>query len=147
MSSSNFLEKYTTPSLRTVRPQGRAEPEAALIDEQGEDFGCFGYLRGVKERAVMLELHKKTGNIRAIPYAWIESIDYDPSDGLTLRCSVSLIRIKGRNLHHIGPTADTSAVSLFGALCRQRVPWIRESGKPEVVGADVAITLIDQIDW
>jgi hypothetical protein len=43
-----------------------------------DDFGMFGYLRGINSRCTMLELRLKTGNSVALNYAWLERAEYDP---------------------------------------------------------------------
>ena len=47
----------------------------------------------------MLELRKKTGNILAASYSWIEKVKFDPSKGITLHAQGQKIRIRGRNLN------------------------------------------------
>ena len=49
----------------------RAHDEAEAL----QDLGAFGWLRGVRDRAVMLELRQKDGGIVAFPYAWLERAD------------------------------------------------------------------------
>src|SRR6185437_4413480 len=63
-----------------------------------EDLGAFGWMRGQRERSVMLELRKKTGDVLAVGYGWIERMEFNPSEGITLHCGRLTIRIKGRNL-------------------------------------------------
>ena len=97
----------------------------------------------------MLELRKKSGNIRAIPYNWIESVEFDPSEGLTLRSSVTVIKIKGRNLNgtsHAGSNSSTIA-QLFASICRHRVPWVREADRVSLISADADAAVIDSIEW
>ncbi|MBL8879946.1 MAG: hypothetical protein JNG88_12570 [Phycisphaerales bacterium] len=87
-----------------------------------EDCGAFGWLRGTKERSVMLELRKRTGNIVAIGYGWLERVEFDPSIGITLLVPGQRILIQGRNLNaEIRPH-----VRLFEGITRHRVPWIQE---------------------
>jgi hypothetical protein len=45
------------------------------------DLGAFGFLRGVRDRAVMLELRWKDGSVVAFAYAWLERAGFDPSEG------------------------------------------------------------------
>jgi hypothetical protein len=90
--------------------------------EAAEDFGAFGWLRGAKERAVMLELRQRTGNIIAIGYGWLERAEFDPSIGITLLVPGQRILIRGRNLNaEIRPN-----VLLFEGITRHRVPWVAE---------------------
>ena len=98
---------------------------AVVIDEDpdaSEDCGSFGFLRGVKERALMLDFRLKNGNREAFPYALLERVSYDPSEGLTLFYLGVSVRLRGRNL--MRPV--TAGVSLLDAIHRHRVPWIGE---------------------
>ena len=56
-------------------------------------------MRGVRDRAIMLELRRKNGNVLAIGYGWLERAEFDPSEGITLHLVGQKIRIKGRNLN------------------------------------------------
>ena len=114
--NDSLLDKYTR------RP---GEPDPAL--EADDDFGSFGWLRGMRERAVMLELRHKTGNVTAIAYAMIEKLEFNPSEGITIHALGQKIRIQGRNLNaEVRPT-----VRLFEGLTRHRIPWVRESAEPD----------------
>jgi hypothetical protein len=136
--SGNLLEKYT----------GRAAPSGnesdAISEPDGtEDLGVFGWLRGNRERAVMLELRKKDGNVLAIGYGWIERIEFDPSSGITLHCSGQKIMIKGRNLN-----AEARAqVRLFQGLTRHRVPWVQEADRSAAMQAGDDAILVEAIQW
>lgn len=109
-----------------------------------DDFGAFGWLRGVKERAVMLELRKKTGAILAVGYAWIEFVEYDPSDGITLWIPGRKVRIQGRNLN-APADPDRPHVRLFEGLTRHRVPWVREGERTSVIQRSDTNVVVDQI--
>jgi len=114
-----------------------------LDPEATDDLGSFGWLRGVRDRALMLELRKKSGDIKAIPYGWIESVDFNPSEGITLRVGGQTIRIKGRNLNG----EPRPQVRLFHGITRHRVPWIQEADEPISMEADDKATVIDRIEW
>lgn len=111
--TDSLLNKYTRP---------QTEPDDPQLET--EDLGSFGWLRGMRERATMLELRKKDGNITAIGYAWIEKIEFDPSEGITIHALGLQVKIQGRNLNaEVRP-----GVGLFQGLTRQRVPWVEECG-------------------
>jgi len=111
--------------------------------EGSDDLGCFGWLRGIRDRALSLELRKKTGNIVAIPYSWIDRFEFDPSEGITLSVPGRTIKITGRNLNaEVRPM-----VRLFEGIARNRVPWIQEADEPERIEADDTATVIDGIEW
>jgi len=79
-------------------------------------FKVLRWLCGVRDRAVMLEVRHKDGRITANGYAWPESADFDPSDGITLNLSGKK-KLIGQN-----PNAEVCPnVRLFVAILRQRV--------------------------
>lgn len=136
MSDSPTLDKYLS---------GRDAPGASSTDPEPvpEDVGTFGWLRGIRDRAIMLELRKKDGSVRAVGYAWLEQVEIDPSGIITLTVADQKIRLKGRNLNaEIRP-----GVRLFEGLVRHRVPWVREADHGEVLGAAERTTLVERISW
>jgi hypothetical protein len=137
MSGNNSSQKYASRF-------GDAAELANVSDDQGtEDLGAFGFLRGTSDRAEMLELRKKTGDIRAIGYGWIEKVDFDPSAGITLYAGDEKIRIKGRNLNAIAH----QQVSLLGGIIRHRVPWISESDQSKTLQAEKSHVVVEAIEW
>lgn len=113
---------------------------SAESDAEGtDDFGAFGWLRGTKERAVMLELRKKTGAILAVGYSWIEFMEFDPSDGITLWIPGRKVRLHGRNLN-APADPERPNVRLFEGLTRHRVPWVQE-----LQMKTTAVTSVEQI--
>ncbi len=108
-----------------------------------DDFGTFGFLRGSRERATMIELRKKDGSVRAVSYGYIDKADFDPTDGIVLHVGGQKIIIKGRNLNReVHPK-----VRLFEAVCRHRVPWLREAAETESIAASEGDTIIEAIEW
>ncbi len=119
--------------------QLRAPSEAA--DDPEEERGCFGYLRGLRERATMLELRLRTGNAVAFGYAWLEQAEYDPSDGITLTFLGRKVRLLGGRLNRDGP----AALGLFDGLLRHRVVWVREAERNGAAFGDAAEPLVREI--
>lgn len=119
--NDSLLSKYVR------KPADELGNSGAPSDPDGtEDLGCFGFLRGVRDRAVMLELRKKDGTVTALAYAYIERITYQPDgpeEGITIYAAGQKVRISGRNLN----MESESGVRLLGALTRHRVPWVREA--------------------
>jgi hypothetical protein len=113
--------------------------EAETLD----DLGVFGFLRGTRDRALMLELRKKTGNVQAVGYAWLERAEFDASIGITLYIAGRKITIKGQNLNaEVRPN-----VRLFQGITRHRVPWIQEADQPTVMEAGGKGLIVDKIEW
>lgn len=132
----SVLHKYTN----------RTDPEPAgsnVLELETDDLGCFGWLRGARERSLMLELRRKTGNVTALGYAWLHRIDFDPSVGITLWFAGQKVVLRGQNLNaEVRPT-----VRLLDGLTRHRVPWIREASQAEVMEAPEGTCLIESIAW
>ena len=123
----------------TVVPAGNSHVEP---DSDGEDnLGAFGWLRGIRDRAIMLEVRKKDGNILAFGYAWLERAEFDPSEGITLKFTGQTVKIVGRNLNAV---AKNNA-RLFDGIVRHRVPWIQEAGEPEHMEAPREATVIEEV--
>ncbi|MGC4031657.1 MAG: hypothetical protein QM754_07980 [Tepidisphaeraceae bacterium] len=132
------------PGLNNIlKRHATTDPKNEAAEENIEDKGGWGLLRGVQDRALALECRKKTGEIMAIPYALIEAYLYSPHDGvITLRASAREIRIRGRHL--AGPSSRP--LNLFTALIRQRVPYIAEHSRGD--GPPQPETIyIESIDW
>ena len=116
-------------------------PSRGGEDEQPADLGAFGWLRGMHDRAPMLELRRKDGSILAFPYAWLERAEFDPSEGITLKFGVERVQISGRNLNaEIGP-----GVRMFAGITRHRVSWIQEADQPAAMEAGKGATVVDDI--
>lgn len=110
---------------------GRRSPEVAEHDDgDADDHGCFGWLRGVRERALMLELRKRSGHIKSFGYAWLETAEFDPSEGIILYYPGHVVRIRGANLN--GSDGPSPLASLFRGILSHRVPWLTELPTPTI---------------
>lgn len=138
MSDSAVLQRYVTN--RDSRLGIAAEHSEA---DACDDLGAFGWMRGIRDRAVSLELRRKDGSIVAIGYGWLERVAFDPSEGITLSAAGQRIRIRGRNLNaEVRP-----AVRLFEGIARHRVPWVREADRSVGLQAGDRDTVVDAIEW
>ncbi|RIK69005.1 MAG: hypothetical protein DCC65_02420 [Planctomycetota bacterium] len=134
--NGRLLEKY-------IGRNGNGESQSALDESEIDDLGCFGWLRGIKDRSLSVELRQANGNIVAIPYHGIERFDFNPSEGITLAVAGGKILLKGRNLNtEVRPT-----IRLFEGLARHRIPWIREADGRESQAAAGNATVVDSIQW
>lgn len=140
--SDRVLDKYT--KLVTF-PSAGSNAHAALdpAEDDAQDLGAFGWLRGVRERALMLELRKKDGRVLALGYSWIERMEFDPSQGITLRLPGRAIHIKGSGLN----SDSVSPAGLFGGLVRHRVPWVRETSRHEPLHMQPNTAIVESIEW
>lgn len=136
--TDSILQKYTS------RKPLEAEPVNSSPEPEGlDDLGAFGLLRGIRDRAIMLEFRRKDGNSLALAYAWLESAAFDPSEGITLQLGSRKVRLIGRNLNQAGP----NGLGLFTAITRHRVLWIQEADEPAILQAVDSATLIERIEW
>ena len=137
MTDSNLLDRI----MHRVPAAGANENH---VNEETEidDLGVFGFLRGSKERAPMLELRKRSGHTLAVGYGMFE-VEFNPSEGVTLHFGDRKVKIKGRNLN-----AETKPkIKLFEGIARHRVPWVREMSEPERLKAEASDTVVDSIEW
>jgi hypothetical protein len=121
----------------------RKDGGAASADgEAADDLGAFGWLRGVQDRALMLEIRHKDGRVTAKGYSWLQSAEFDPSEGITLNFSGEMIRILGRNLN----AEPRPNVQLFAGILRHRVPWIQEADEPTAMEAPKHTVVIEEVN-
>ncbi len=120
-----------------------ADPTKRPVEELDsfDNLGVFSILRGVRDRALMLELRMRDGSSHAFGYAYLAQASFDPSAGITLHFGGSTVHIIGTNLGvEVRPN-----VRLFQSLLRHRVPWIRETERGESFLASAKSMTIDEI--
>lgn len=125
------------------QPQRRkpVETSTEVEAEAPDDLGSFGWLRGVRDRAASLEIRHKDGRITANSYAWLESAEFDPSEGITLNFSGKTVKLIGRNLN----AESRPNVRLFSGILRHRVPWIQEADGPTVMEASQSAVVVEEV--
>jgi hypothetical protein len=121
----------------------RFDPASSADSGDVDDFHSFGWLRGIRERATMLELRKKSGDVLAIGYSWIERVEFNPSEGIILHVHDEKIRIKGRNLN----AEARPDVRLFQGIARHRVAWVQETNRPGSLKGSEWATIVEEIVW
>lgn len=132
-----------TADLFSNQPFRQRKVEAQTEDspEEFDDLGAFGFLRGVRDKALSLEFRHKDGKITAHSYAWLESAEFDPSEGITLNFSGKIVKLSGRNLN-----AETRPnVCLFAGILRHRVSWVQEADGPTVMQASETAVFIEEV--
>jgi len=132
----SVLHKYTGGK--------QAPAETTLVDEGDglDDLGAFGFLRGIRDRAIMLEFRHRDGSVTALGYAWLSKSVFDPSEGITLHFGAETVKISGRNLN----SEVRSNLRLYSAIVRHRVPWIQEADEPTALEAPREATVIEGIE-
>lgn len=130
----------------TTKAAQQGTPPEAGTDE--EECPAFGYLRGIRDRALSLELRFANGNSKAFPYSWLGPMQYDPSAGLLLKFVgdlIYLVLLEGSNLNKL----VNNSCSLYDrGIQRHRVTWVREmtrqqAGRAE--GGEVAVERIHML--
>jgi hypothetical protein len=116
--------------LRRSKLGGLPSEPAESVDAEEDECHAFGFLRGVRDRALFLELRFANGNRHALPYSWLGPALYNPSAGILLKFvgdNITLVLIEGSNLNsHVG------GLNLFDrGILRNRVSWIREMTRQE----------------
>jgi len=114
--SDSILNRITT------KPELAAQRRGDELEET-EDLNAFGWLRGVRDRALMLELRFRDGNMVSLGYPWLEHAVFDASTGIVLQFGNRIVRIVGRNLN----SDERPGIRLYAGIIRHRVPWIQES--------------------
>lgn len=130
--TDSLIDKYARRP--TTAPNEVNEPET-------DDLGCFGWLRGVRDRSIMLELRRKDGHVMAVGYSWIERVELVPESGIKLHLPGRKVTIAGSGLR----SQEQGSPSLFDGLIRHRVPWVRESDRAELTASNQVS--IDSITW
>ena len=123
-------------------PRRKPAPPLPVSDsEMVDDLGSFGWLRSGRERAIMLEVRHKNGQITAHSYGWLESAEFNPSEGISLNFSGKTVKLIGRNLN----VECRPDVRLFEGLLRHRVPWIQEADEPTLAESLESCVVIEEV--
>lgn len=132
--TDNILDKYV---------KRRTEKDAAATDEDDTiDVPGFGWLRGIRDSAIMLEIRHRDGHISAFSYSMLDRAEFDPSEGILLKFAGAQVRIRGRNLN-----AETRPhLRLFEGITRRRVSWIQEADEPSMMEAPKDAVVIEAVE-
>lgn len=148
MSDSNRNSQLLTMWSKAREGNGgaTAEQRAAAPEpvQEEEECAAFGYLRGVRDRALFVEFRFNDGNSESFPYSWLGPIKYNPSAGLLLKFvgdEISLVLLEGSNLNAV----VNGAVSLYSGLQRNRITWIREMSRPQLQKAGEGEVTVEHI--
>jgi hypothetical protein len=132
--------------LRSRAKLGNHGTAAAPEPDSDEDeCQAFGFLRGVRDRSLNLELRFLNGNRMMLSYAWWGTAIYNLSHGILCKFVgdlTYLVLIEGSNLNSM----LQGGITLFDrGLHRHRVIWVREMSRSDQERAAKGETLIDQI--
>ncbi len=115
--------------------------------EEEESCLAFGFLRGIRDRALAIQLRFRDGNSDWFEYSHLSSWRHNPSVGLLLRFTgdvVTLVLISGSNLDGL---VSPHAINLTDrGLQRHRITWVREMDEDELRKAGEGQPTIDKIE-
>lgn len=117
------------------------QPPPPVDDDPQDDVGAFGFLRGVRDRALMLELRFKDGGAIAVTYSLLDRVTYDASDGIRLYFPRWQVRITGRSLNE----SHNGRMRLFDAIQRHRATFIQEASRADLMEARPGVPVIESI--
>lgn len=131
--TDDILDKY-------VKRRNGKEQSPADEDDTIEVPG-FGWLRGIRDTAIMLEIRHRDGHITAFSYNTLDEADFDPSEGITLHFGKLCVRIIGRNLN----AEARPHLRLFEGITRRRVTWIQVADEPTAMEAPKGAPVIEEV--
>ena len=134
--------------LKTLGLDQPARPQVVpqLAEDEEDECRAFGYLRGVRDRALAIELRLRTGDREYFPYSHLVSWRYNPSVGVLLKFTddvVTLVLIRGSNFDAL---VNGSINLTDRGLQRHRILWVREMDADEVRRAGHEEPTIDRIE-
>lgn len=145
-ADTDVLDYARGPHLAGLSARPPRAPEKPK--EEADEAACpaFGFLRGTKDRALMIEFRLGTGDTVTLPYSWLGPVRFNPSVGLLLKFTgdvVTLVLIRGSNLD---AAVGGGAVNLTNrGLHRHRILWVREMTPDEARAAGKAEPTVDSI--
>ncbi len=144
----NVLETERPSRLAALAARPPAPSDKPQEDTRDVDnCSAFGFLRGLHERAPMIEFRFRDGNLLAFPYSWLGPLRFNPSVGLLLRFTgdvVTLVLIRGSNLD---AEVNAGAVNLIErGIDRHRVTFVREMDPGEIKLTGEGGPTIDKIE-
>ena len=134
-------------SMEALRTQARKPNRTSSVDPETDEDECaaFGFLRGVKDRALNLELRFQSGNRMMLSYAWLGTVQFNPSHGILVKFSgdlIYLVLIEGSHLNSM----LAGGITLFDrGLHRHRVIWVREMSRGDQERAEKGEAIIERI--
>lgn len=138
--------KTSSPPTGTMAWLGK---DKSHDDDAGEEASCpaFGYLRGLRERALAIEFRFRDGNREWFPYSCLGPWRFNPSAGLLLKFTndvTTLVLIRGSNLDAM--VGDRAINLTDHGLQRHRILWVREMDEGELRAVGEGGPTIDRIE-
>lgn len=140
----NLVRSNPHPAKRAgwLHTQQEAKPE-----EEEASCPAFGFLRGIRERALAVEFRFRDGNSECYEYSHLASFRFNPSVGLLLKFTgdlVTLVLIRGSNLDALVNQGEINLTDR--GLQRHRITWVREMDEEELRRVGEGGPTIDSIE-
>jgi hypothetical protein len=132
-------------TLGLEKPAARPQLPAQPTESDEDECPAFGYLRGIRDRALAVEFRLRTGNREYFAYSHLASWRYNPSLGLLLKFTddvLTLVLIRGSNLDAL---VNGSINLIDRGLQRHRIVWVREMEEVELRRPEKGEPTIDRI--
>lgn len=148
MSDLKELLDFRKGAARPARHgngEGRDKPTETEASTE-DSCSAFGYLRGLRERALSLEVRFRDGNCDWFPYSWLGPYRFNPSVGLLLKFTgdtVILVLVRGSNLDAL---VNQSINLTDRGIARHRILWLREMEEEGIRQAGREQPTIDRIE-
>ena len=145
--SRNLEQPQKNSVLSSFRSAKETANETDAVGNEEDACPAFGYLRGIRDRALALQLRYRNGNSDWFSYSLLGSWRYNPSVGILLKFSgyvVSLVLIRGSNLDAL---VNKNSMNLTDrGIQRHRVTWVREMEEDELGKAGNGEPTIDRFE-
>jgi hypothetical protein len=145
MTGKSELASLFKSDLPSVGHRGPTT-DTTTPETDEEATPAFGYLRGIRERALAIEFRYRDGNSDFFPYALLGPWRFNPSVGLLLKFTgdaVTLVLIRGSNLDAL---VNQSVNLTDRGIARQRILWVREMDEDVLRLAGKGQPTIDRIE-
>ena len=146
--NTETLDKLRRQHPHLAPASERLSKKSDALTDQAVEESClsFGFLRGLHDRALMIEFRLGDGNTLSFPYGWLGPVSYNPSIGLLLKFTgdlVYLVLLCGSNLDAL----VKGSVNLTDrGINRHRIVWVKEMEKEELHRAREGEPTIDRIE-
>lgn len=94
------------------------EKPVEAFDDELESYQAYGVLRVGGRQALMLDVRHYNGNRWGFSYAYLMGVEFNPSEGITLRFTSATVTLTGWKLHPV-----------YDGLLRHAVTYVQEGNR------------------
>jgi hypothetical protein len=147
MSDSTSMPARSRASALALLARLQESQQPAQDESHVDSCSAFGFVRGINDRCLAIEIRLGNGNSEFHSYALLSQFRFDPSVGILLRFSgdvITLVLLRGSNLD--APVRQNSVNLTDRGLQRHRVTFVREMESAELRKSGEKEPTIDRID-